>query len=110
VTSSDELFVIETENRVVRVQELGVEDDLYSIGISVEELNSSDLVEDRVVGIVSHVVSDDRRKGVAAESEHSSLEEDLVFRGEEFRRVGNFSSVFTENEEKVISRTSQLKE
>lgn len=98
MTSSNELFVIETENRVVRVQELGMEDNLDSIRISVEELNSSDLIEDRVVGIVCHVVGNDGRKGVAAKSEHSSFEEDLVLRGKKFGGIGNLGSVLTVRE------------
>ena len=101
MTSSDKLFVVETENRVVRVQELRVEDDLDAIRISVEELNTTDLVQDRVVGIVSHVVSDYRRKRIAAKSEDTTLEENLVFSGKKFSRIRNFGSVFTEGESMI---------
>jgi hypothetical protein len=95
VTSSDEFFVVETENRVVRVQELGVEDDLDSIRVSVEELNSTDLVQDRVVGVVGHVVSHDGRERVATKGEDATLEEDLVFGGKKLGRIGNFGTVLS---------------
>lgn len=93
MTTSDKLFVIQTQDRVVGVQELGVEDDLDSISRSVEQLDSSDLVQDWVGGIVGHVMSDNRRERVSLERKHSSFEENLVFRREEIFRLGHFSSV-----------------
>jgi len=61
VTTSDKLLVIQSKDRVVRVEELWVEDDLDPIGSSVEEFDPSDLAEDRIVGVVGHVVSRDGR-------------------------------------------------
>lgn len=95
MATSDKLFVIQTQNRVVRVQELWVEDDLHSIARSVEQLDSSDLVQDWVGTVVGHVVGNDRWQRVSLEGEDSSLEQDLVFRGEQIFRLGDFGSVFT---------------
>lgn len=79
MASPDELFVIERQDRIGGVQELGVEDDLDPIVRPVEELDASDLVEDGIVAVVGHVVSDDGRERVAAEGEDAALEKDLVF-------------------------------
>lgn len=59
MTSSNKLLIIQAQNRVVRVQEFRMEDDLNSISRSVEQLNASDLVQDWVVRVVGHVVSCD---------------------------------------------------
>ena len=95
VASSDELFVVETEDRVVRVQELGVEDDLDAVRVSVEELNAANLVQDGVVRVIGHVVRHDGRERVATEREDATLEEDLVLGGEELGGVGNLGTVLT---------------
>jgi hypothetical protein len=95
MTSPDELLVVQPKNRVVGVQELGVEDDLDAVLTPVEQLHPPDLVQDGVVRIVGHVVRRNRREGVAAEGEDATLEEDLVFRGEKLRGVGDFGSVFS---------------
>jgi hypothetical protein len=82
VTTSDKLLVIKTQDRVIRVEELWVEDDLDPIGGSVEQLDPSDLIQDWVVGVVGHVVRDDGWEGVSLQGEDSSLEEDLVLGGQ----------------------------
>jgi hypothetical protein len=78
VATSNKLLVIQTEDGVVGVQKLWMEDDLDPVGAPVEQLDAPDLVEDRVAGVVRHVVSDDRRKRVSLESKDSALEENLV--------------------------------
>ena len=40
---------------------LWMEDNLDTVGGMIEKLNSSDLVQDRIVGIISHIVCDDGR-------------------------------------------------
>ena len=148
MASSNELLVVETEDGVVGVEELRVEDDLverrenesaiesrvlehfscstglderreggarrfrrvaslekeesahlHSIGLPVEELNPPDLVENGIGSVVDHVVSDNGRKGVSLESEHSSLEEDLVFRREKLAVGEDLGSVLSEDRE-----------
>ena len=73
MTTTDKLFIVEAENRVVRVEELWVEDDLDPVRGSVKELDTSDLTEDWIVGVVGHVVGRDWRERVSLEGEHSSL-------------------------------------
>jgi hypothetical protein len=92
VTTPDKLFVIQTQDRVVRVQELGVEDDLDPVVLLVEQLSPPDLVQDRIVGIVLHVVGSHGRERVPLERKHSTLEEDLVFVRQQALGVGNLGS------------------
>ena len=105
VTPAHELLVVEAEDRVVRVEELresvtlsprntdlGVEDDLDAILRPVEELDAPDLVQDRVVGIVGHVVRRDRRQGVATEREDAALQQDLVLGRQQRVGVGHLGA------------------
>lgn len=78
MATSDKLLVIQAKDWVVRVQEFWVEDDLDSVGASVEELDSSDLVQDWVGAIVLHVVGDNGRKRASLQREDSPLQRDLV--------------------------------
>ena len=78
MAAPDKFFVIESQNWVVRVQELRVEDDFDAISRSVEQLNSANLVEDWIIGIVCHVVCDDGRERVPLERKDSSFDQDLV--------------------------------
>ena len=89
MASAHKLLVVEAENRVVGVEEFGVEEDLDAITRTVEELDAADLVENRVVGIVSHVVGDDGRQRVSTEGKDATLEQDLVLGGHEQARVGH---------------------
>lgn len=79
MTTPDKLLVVETQDRVVGVEELGMEDHLDSVGRPVEQLDSTNLVQDRIVRVVGHVVSRDGGKGVTSKGEDSSFEENLVF-------------------------------
>lgn len=65
-----------------------MEHDLDSVAARVEELDATDLAENRVTCVVRHVVSDDGREGVALESEDAAFEEDFVFFGEDLFRCG----------------------
>jgi hypothetical protein len=64
VTTSDKVVVIERKNRVGRVEELGVEDYLDSVRRVVEKLYTSNLVQDRVLMIVEHIMGDNWGKSV----------------------------------------------
>lgn len=91
MATADELLVIETQDRVVAVKEIGVEDDLHAVAGAVEELDATELVQHWVGAIVEHVVCDYRRQRVALESEYSSFQCDLVLSVEkiiEFRILG----------------------
>lgn len=87
MAATNELFVIETKDGVVCVKKIWMEDNLNSIVVIVEELHSANLVENRVVGIINHIVSGDRRKGVSFESQDTTLQKDAVFLGQKFFRT-----------------------
>lgn len=89
MASTDELLVVEAQNRIVRVQKVRMEDDLDAVVRAVEELDAADLIEDGVVGVVSHIVRRDGREGVALEGEDAALEQDLVLLGEQLGGSGD---------------------
>lgn len=66
MTTSHKLLIVKSQDRIIGVQKLGVENDFYSISTSVEELYSSDLVENGIVGVVCHVVGHDGGEGVSS--------------------------------------------
>ena len=87
MASSHELLVVHAQDRVVAVQEVGVKHDLHAVLRVVEELHATDLVQDRVVRVVRHVVRRHWRQGVPLEREDAPLQQDLVFfRQEVIRR------------------------
>jgi hypothetical protein len=79
MTPPHELLVIETQDRIARIQEIRVEDDLDAVRGRVEHLHAADLPEDGVTCVVGHVMCYDGREGVALQSENAPFEEDLVF-------------------------------
>lgn len=62
MASADKFFIVHPKDGVVRVQEIGVEDDLHAVCLRVEHLYSTNLVENRVIVVVGHIVSSDRRQ------------------------------------------------
>lgn len=89
MATSDEIIVVEGKNRVSRVEELGVEDDLDSVRRVVEQLHSSDLVQNRVLMIVDHVVGDDGRKSTSLHGEEATAEQDSILGGNELLLIGH---------------------
>lgn len=79
MTSTHKFFVIQRQNRVITVQKVGVEDNLDTIMGIVEQLDTPDLVENRIISVIGHVVCCDRRKRAAFECKDASLEQDLIF-------------------------------
>ena len=61
VAAAHELLVVHPQDRVVAVEEVGVEDDLDAVMRVVEELHAPDLGQNRVVVVVRHVVRRDGR-------------------------------------------------
>lgn len=59
VAATHEVVVVERQHGVRGVEELGVEDNLDTIGRVIEELHSANLVQHRVLAIADHVVRDD---------------------------------------------------
>ena len=64
MASSNELLVAETQQRIVAVQEVGVEDDLDSVLRVVEQVAPLEGQEDWVLLVVNNVVGRDRRPEV----------------------------------------------
>lgn len=62
MTTSYELLVVHSQDGIVRVEEIGMEDDLDFIGVVVEQLDSTDLIQNRIGGIVDHVMCGHRRQ------------------------------------------------
>jgi hypothetical protein len=86
MTSAHKLFIVEAEDWIVRVQKVGVENDLDPVVRGIEQLDPAELVQNRVGRVVNHVVCDDRRERVALEGEDAALEENLVLFGEDIFR------------------------
>lgn len=59
----------------------------------VEQLYPPELVQDRVVRIIRHVVGDDRRQRVSLQRKHPSLEQNPVLVGEQIFGVRNLCTV-----------------
>lgn len=92
MTSSNEFLVVQSKNGIVGVKEIRVEDDLDSISIPVEELNTTYLAEDGVIEVIGHVMCDDRWKGVALQGKDATLEEDFVLLAYELVERWHFGS------------------
>jgi hypothetical protein len=66
-----------------------MEDNLDSIMAVVEHVDPSDLVQNRVIGVIGHVVGDDRWERVAFEGKDTALEEnEVLIRYEVLRESG----------------------
>jgi hypothetical protein len=87
VAATDKLFVIETKDRVVRVEEIGMEYNLDAIVVVVEELHPADLAENRIVVVVDHIVCGDWWKCVSFESQYTTLQKNVVLFGEKLVRT-----------------------
>lgn len=61
MAAANKLFVIQTENGVVAIQKIWMEDNLDTIAAIVEELHPANLVENRIAGVISHIMSYDGR-------------------------------------------------
>ena len=64
MAAADELVVIQADQRAGGGEEVGVEDDLDRIVRGVEQAAMTQMLEDRVVGVIPEVVGDDGRLAV----------------------------------------------
>ena len=78
MAATDELLVVHTKDWVVTVQEIGMEHHLDAVRRVVEQLNAADLVQDRVIVVVGHVVCRYGRECVALEGEDSTFQKNLI--------------------------------
>jgi hypothetical protein len=92
VTTTDELFIVHGQDWVVGVDKFRVEDNLDTVRGLVEKLDLANVVEDRVTGVVSHVVSDDGRQRVTLQSKDTSLEVDDIVFGNDVFEIGHFTT------------------
>ncbi len=84
VASTNEFFIIKTKNRIVTIQKVGVEDNLHAVVTMIEKFYSAYLVENGIIRIVGHVVSNDGGQGIPLQGENATLQKHLVFLGKEF--------------------------
>ena len=94
VRPADKVVVVQRQHRVGGIEEFRVEDDLDTIGRVVEELHPTDLVEDRVLGVVEHVVRDDRGQTMPFHGEQSPPQQDAVLTGHQVLLVGHVVTFF----------------
>jgi hypothetical protein len=83
VASTNEFFIIKPKNRIITIQKVGVKDNLHAVVAMIEQFYSAYLVEDGIISIVSHVVSNDGRQGIPLQGENATLQKHLVLLGKE---------------------------
>ena len=79
MTSTNKLLVVKAQNRVATVQKVRMEYDFHAIVAVVEQFDSANLVEDRIIGVVSHVMSDNRGKRISFQCKDPTLQQYLIF-------------------------------
>lgn len=90
VATASELLVIDGEQRIRRVEELRVENDLHAILSVVEQLASSDGEKNLILGVVDDVVGADGRKRLSIDAEGAALQLDYVFLEDDVAARRNF--------------------
>ena len=63
--ASYEIIIIEREDWIGGIEELGMEDDFDSVGRVIEELHPADLIQYRILRVIGHIVGDYRWKTVS---------------------------------------------
>jgi hypothetical protein len=56
VTPTDEFLIVHAKNRVVRIEKIWMKNDLDAVICRIEEPHTPDLIENRVVRVIRHVV------------------------------------------------------
>lgn len=65
MTSTNKLLVVKAQNRVATVQKVRMEYDFHPIVAVVEQFDTANLIKDWIVGVVGHVMSDNRGKRIS---------------------------------------------
>ena len=73
MTSANKLLVVKTQNRVATVQKVRMEYDFHTIMAVVEQFDTANLVEDWIVGVVGHVMSDNWGKRISLQCKDPTL-------------------------------------
>ena len=86
---SDKIIIIQREDWIGGVEEFRMEDDLHPIGWVVEQVHAANLFQNRIFGIVDHVVGDHRGKGVAFHAEEPPTKHDSILAAEQVLGLGS---------------------
>ena len=78
MAASNKVFIVQPEQRIVGAQKLGVKDDFDSIFRTIKQLDASDLIQDRIVGIIGHIMRDDGRKGISLQCKDTAFQGDHI--------------------------------
>lgn len=81
--TTNEVIVVERQDRVGRAQELRMEHNLDAVRGVVEELYPADLVQDGVLVIVEHVVGNNGWEPVPLHGKETTTKEDTVLAGDQ---------------------------
>ena len=73
MTSTNKLLIVKAQNRVATVQEVRMENDFHAIVAIVKQFDTTNLVKDWIVGVVGHVMSDNRGKRISLQCEDTTL-------------------------------------
>lgn len=73
MTTPNKLLIVQTEDRIIRIQEFRMENNFNPVGGSVEQFDSSDLVQDGIICVIGHVVCGDWGKGVSFKGKDSTF-------------------------------------
>lgn len=106
MTTSNKLFIVQSKQGVVGVQELGMEHNLDAIRRVVKESQSTELAQDRILAIIRHVVCHNRRQGRPLECKCTSLQQDLVLARQELSRV-HITATINEEEQEEMTRSQE---
>ena len=73
MASTNKLLVVKAQNRVATVQKVRMEYDFHTIMAVVEQFDTANLVEDWIVGVVGHVMSDNWGKRISLQCKDPTL-------------------------------------
>jgi hypothetical protein len=87
MTPSHEFLVVQSQNWIIRVQEIGVKDDFHTVVVLIVKLYSSDLTQDWVVRIIHHVMRRNWWEGISFKGIYTPFQLNLVFRRKEILHI-----------------------
>ena len=73
MASPNKLLVVKAQNRVATVQKVRMEYDFHAIVAIVEQFDTANLIEDWIVGVIGHVMSDNWGKGIPLQCKDPTL-------------------------------------
>ncbi len=85
-----EVVIIQRQDGIGGVEKLRVEHDLDPIAGVVEQLHAADLTQNRILGVVGHVVGHDRGESLPFHAEQPSAQHDAILAAEEILGLRGF--------------------